>query len=152
MNLADGWTGNSRLDVFKQQINALLVTFLIVKAASFVWDAPGQLFCDPGVPWRVELFLLGAYTLPVLSALGQVRGKPRHAFWAYLCLVWIAPWYGFFNGAVLAGAGLALECPGRTWMPYAAAFAGGIPATYIGVWLGRWTGRSEPMRSPWQTL
>jgi hypothetical protein len=71
-------------------------------------------YCEPLVPWRIEIALFGSYGLSYLTFMA----RQRHRAWAVypvalLALLWIAPFYGFFSAPLFLGVSLNTMCSGR---------------------------------------
>ena len=71
-------------------------------------------YCEPLVPWRIEIALFGSFVGGYLT----VMAHARHLAWAVyplmlLALLWIAPFYGFFSAPVFLGVSLNTLCPDR---------------------------------------
>lgn len=71
-------------------------------------------YCEPLVPWRIEIALFGSFGLAYFTFMARQR---RGAWAAYplavLALLWIAPFYGFFSAPLFLGVSLNTMCPGR---------------------------------------
>ncbi len=72
-------------------------------------------YCEPLVPWRIEIALFGSFALAYVTSMA----RQRHRAWvvyplAMLALLWIAPFYGFFSAPLFVGMSLNTMCPGRT--------------------------------------
>ena len=71
-------------------------------------------YCEPLVPWRVEIAIFGSFGLAYLTSMAH----RRHRAWAVyplvvLALVAIAPFYGFFSAPLFLALSLNTMCPGR---------------------------------------
>lgn len=160
--LLAAWPTDSALNAEPRRTANTLVqhgsAFAVVYSAMFlanqVSDAPQAFFCASTVPWSPAIFAGGAYVLAVLSALGRRQGRSGIIHVVWVGIAWIAPWYGFFNVAIVTGAGLALACEGRSLSDYAILAVMGASASIAGTWVGRWLAAGLPNQpiNPYQDL
>jgi hypothetical protein len=87
------------------------VVLVIVAAAGWLTGrtlgSGAAFYCEPLVPWRIEIALFGSFGLAYFSFGARQR---RHAWATYplgvLALLWIAPFYGFFSAPLFLGVSL----------------------------------------------
>lgn len=71
-------------------------------------------YCEPLVPWRIEIALSGSFGVAYFTGLARQRGRAWAVYpLAVLALLWIAPFYGFFSAPLFLGASVTAMCPGR---------------------------------------
>jgi hypothetical protein len=73
-----------------------------------------EFYCEPLVPWRIEIALFGSFTVGSLAALAHARRQPWAAYpLTMVAFLWIAPFYGFFSAPLFLGISLNSMCPDR---------------------------------------
>jgi hypothetical protein len=71
-------------------------------------------YCEPLVPWRIEIALFGSFGVAYFTAMAHRRNRAWAAYpLVVLALLWIAPFYGFFSAPLFLGVGLNTICPDR---------------------------------------
>ena len=68
-------------------------------------------YCEPLVPWRIEIALFGSFVGGYLTVMAHA--PPGRSSLMLLALLWIAPFYGFFSAPVFLGVSLNTLCPNR---------------------------------------
>jgi hypothetical protein len=93
----------------------------LVIAAAGVWLIGRALgtgtayYCEPLVPWRIEIALGGSFGVAYVTGMARQRGRAWAAYpLAVLALLWIAPFYGFFSAPLFLGLSLNTMCSGRS--------------------------------------
>lgn len=127
-----------------QHIVAFCLAYALLFAVGSAWPAPQAFFCSPAIPWKPEIFAVGAFVLTVLTSLDRQREGSTKVPLIWLGAAWIAPWYGFFSIPAVIGAGLALDCVGRDATDYLYLALIGFPAIMAGEWTGKWIGAGLP--------
>ncbi len=114
-------------------VGAWLTSSLLGTGAAF--------YCEPLVPWRIEIALFGSFAVGTLTFLARAR---RRAWVVYpllmVAFMWIAPVYGFFSAPLFLGVSMNSVCPDRsiaTVLPTALGMVAGEQAgrDFAG-WLG----------------
>lgn len=71
-------------------------------------------YCEPLVPWRIEIPLFGSIGLASVTSIARRRTRVWATYpLALVALLWIAPFYGFFSAPLFLGMSLNAMCPGR---------------------------------------
>lgn len=71
-------------------------------------------YCEPLVPWRIEIALSGSFGVAYFTGLARQRGLVWVVYpLGVLALLWIAPFYGFFSAPLFLGVSVTAMCPGR---------------------------------------
>jgi hypothetical protein len=71
-------------------------------------------YCEPRVPWRIEIALFGSLAVGYLTSMARTR---RRAWVVYplvmVASLSIAPFYGFFSAPLFLAVSLSSMCPDR---------------------------------------
>jgi hypothetical protein len=127
-----------------QHVVAVCLVYALLFAVGWAWAAPRAFFCSSAVPWKPEIFAVGACLLTVLASLNRQRKASVQFPLIWIGAAWIAPWYGFFSISAVIGAGLALDCVGRDATDYLYLALISVPAIIAGEWFGSWLGADLP--------
>ena len=100
--------------------NVLADAVVLVIVAAGAWligrvlGTGAGFYCEPLVPWRIEIALAGSFGVAYVAAMARQRRRARAVYpLAVLALLWIAPFYGFFSPPLLLGLSLTTMCPAR---------------------------------------
>jgi hypothetical protein len=98
-----------------------------------VVGAGAAFYCEPLVPWRMEIALFGSFVAGYFT----VMAHAHHLAWAVypltmLALLWIAPFYGFFSAPLFLGISLNTLCSDRP-LPT-------VLLTALSMLVGEWVG------------
>lgn len=90
-------------------------------------------YCEPLVPWRIEIALFGSFVGGYLT----IMAHAHHLAWAVypltmLALLWIAPFYGFFSAPLFLGISLNTLCSARPLRT--------VLLTVLSMLVGEWMG------------
>jgi hypothetical protein len=105
-------------------------------------------YCEPLVPWRIEVALFGSFIGGYLT----VMAHARHLAWAVypltmIVLLWIAPFYGFFSAPLFLGVSLNTLCYDRPIPTVLLAVLGMLIGERVGSAVAGWmSGRSTAHR------
>jgi hypothetical protein len=98
-----------------------------------------EFYCEPLVPWRIEIALFGSFAVGCLTVLARAR---RQAWAAYpltmVAFLWIAPFYGFFSAPLFLGVSLNSMCPDRPLATVILTALGMIAGQQAGRGLAGW--------------
>ncbi|HUG35916.1 MAG TPA: hypothetical protein VML54_03140 [Candidatus Limnocylindrales bacterium] len=96
-------------------------------------------YCEPLVPWHIEIALFGSFGVAYVTAMARQRRRARaaHAL-AVLALLWIAPFYGYFSAPVFLGLSLNMMCPGRPIVTVVLAALGMRVGEHLGLTAANW--------------
>jgi hypothetical protein len=94
------------------------VVVVLVGAGGWVLQrvfGPGTAFyCEPLVPWRIEIAFTGSFGLAYFTFMALQRRRAWAVYpLALVGLLWIAPFYGFFSAPLFLAVSLNIRCPGR---------------------------------------
>lgn len=103
-------------------------------------------YCEPLVPWGIEIALVGSFGVAYLTGMARQRGRAWAAYpLAVLALLWIAPFYGFFSAPLFLGVSLTAICPGRSIVSLILAALGLRVGEQVGLAAARWiSGATAP--------
>jgi hypothetical protein len=102
-------------------------------------------YCEPLVPWRIEIALLGSFGVAYFTGMARQRGRAWAAYpLAALALLWIAPFYGFFSAPLFLGVSLTAMCPGRPIVSVILAALGVRAGEQVGLAAARWIAGAVP--------
>ncbi len=105
-------------------------------------------YCEPAVPWRVEIAIFGSFAIGLLTRIAQARGRVRLVYPLTLIgFLWIAPFYGFFSGPVFLATGLLASCTNRSDAAVLLAAFGMAVGEQLGVTVGQWLSPPPTRRS-----
>jgi hypothetical protein len=101
-------------------------------------------YCEPAVPWRIEIAIFGSFAIPFLTRMAEVRGRARLVYpLTLIAFLWIAPFYGFFVGPVFLAIGLVAGCADRSLISVLLAGLGMIVGERLGIRLAAWLSTSS---------
>ncbi|HXJ77172.1 MAG TPA: hypothetical protein VMS64_00655 [Candidatus Methylomirabilis sp.] len=96
-------------------------------------------YCEPFVPWRIEIALFGSFGVAYFAAAVRQRRLARAAYpLAVLALLWIAPFYGFFSAPLFLGLSLNTMCAGRPIVTVVLAGVGMCVGEQLGLTAANW--------------
>lgn len=96
-------------------------------------------YCDPAVPWRIEIAIFGSFAVGFWTRMAGARGRARLVYpFTLIAFLWIAPFYGFFSGPVFLAIGVLVSCVNRGFFPVLLAAFGMIVGERLGHGLGVW--------------
>lgn len=102
-------------------------------------------YCEPLVPWRIEIALFGSFGIAYFTAMARLRDRAWAGYpFAALALLWIAPFYGFFSAPLFLGVSLTAMCPGRPMVSVILAAVGLRVGERIGLAAARWISGAVP--------
>jgi hypothetical protein len=102
-------------------------------------------YCEPLVPWRIEIALLGSFGVAYVTGMAGQRGRAWATYpLAVLALLWIAPFYGFFSAPLFLGVSLTAMCPGRPIVSVILAALGLRVGEQVGRAAARWISGAVP--------
>jgi hypothetical protein len=119
--------------------------FAGVWAIGRVTGTGAHFYCEPLVPWRIEIALFGSFAVGLLTAVPKSR---RFAWAAYpltmIAFLWIAPFYGFFSAPIFLGLSLNTPCPDRPISTVLLVALGMLVGERVGSAVNAWiSGRSS---------
>lgn len=104
-------------------------------------------YCEPLVPWRIEIALCGSFGVAYFTGMARQRGRAWAAYpLALLALLWIAPFYGFFSAPLFLGVSLNAMCPGRSLATTVLVALGMRVGEKLGLTVARWSGGASPSK------
>lgn len=72
-------------------------------------------YCEPQVPWRIEIALFGSFAVGTLTFLARARQRAWVVYpFIMVAFMWIAPFYGFFSAPLFLGVSLNSMCADRS--------------------------------------
>jgi hypothetical protein len=90
-------------------------------------------YCEPLVPWRIEIALFGSFVGSYLTVMAHAHHLAGAIYpLTMLALLWIAPFYGFFSAPLFLGISLNTLCSDRP-LPT-------VLLTALSMLVGEWTG------------
>jgi hypothetical protein len=102
-------------------------------------------YCEPLVPWRIEIPLFGSFAVAYVTGMARQRGRAWAAYpLTVVALLWIAPFYGFFSAPLFLGVGLTAMCPGRPILSVILAALGLRVGERVGLAIVRWISGAVP--------
>ena len=131
-------------------VQLLAGVFVLAAVSAGVWLAGrvlgtgAKFYCEPLVPWRIEIALFGSFVVGYLTFLAHARQRA----WAVYPLVmiaflWIAPFYGFFSGSLFLGISLNSLCSDRSMTTVFLTALGMIAGEQAGRGLAGWISTSS---------
>ncbi len=119
--------------------------FALVAIGAGVWltnrllGTGANFYCEPLVPWRIEIALFGSFAVGCLTFLagGRRRGWAVYPL-TMVAFLWIAPFYGFFSAPLFLGVSLNNMCPDRSMTTVLLAALGMIAGQQAGRGLAGW--------------
>ena len=121
-------------------VGVLLGVHLI---AAVLGDAR-SFYCNPAVPFRIEIAIFGSFAAGLCSRIAAARGQAQLVYPLLLVgFFWIAPFYGFFQGPVFLATGLVTGCGDRGVIPILLAASTMILTERLGNELGAWMSNPE---------
>jgi len=119
--------------------------FVLAAVSAGVWltarvlGTGAKFYCEPLVPWRIEIALFGSFVVGYLTFLAHARQRA----WAVYPLVmiaflWIAPFYGFFSGPLFLGISINSLCSDRSMTTVFLTALGMIAGEQAGRFLAQW--------------
>lgn len=110
-----------------------------------VFGTGAAFYCEPLVPWRIEIALLGSFGVAYVTGMAGQRGRAWAGYpLAVLALLWIAPFYGFFSAPLFLGVSLTAMCPGRPIVSVILAALGLRVGEQVGLAAARWLSGAVP--------
>lgn len=104
-------------------------------------------YCEPAVPWRIEIAIFGSFAIAFLTRMAEVRGRARLVYpLTLIAFLWIAPFYGFFVGPVFLAIGLVAGCTDRSLISLLLAGPGMIVGERLGCRLAAWLSTSSGLQ------
>jgi hypothetical protein len=96
-------------------------------------------YCEPAVPWRIEIAMFGSFAVGFWTRMADARGRARLIYpLALIALLWIAPFYGFFSAPIFLATELAAGCADRGFILVILAAFGMIVGQLLGNVVGAW--------------
>ena len=155
ISLAYGRRGRARVGPVPHQLRTDILSDTVVLAVvgAGCWligrglGTGAVFYCEPLVPWRIEIALFGSFGLAYLTALARQRRRAWAGYpLAVLALLWIAPFYGFFSAPLFLAVSLNTLCPDRP-IPTLFLTAVGLQAgERVGLALAGWPAGPPPPR------
>jgi hypothetical protein len=107
-------------------------------AGSLVGEAR-SFYCEPAVPWRIEIAVFGGFVSGLLLEMTRRRRLESALGPAvYLAIFWIGPFYGFFKAPMFLAQGLLIGCENHAVNGIITAAVGMLLAAYVGRFLATW--------------
>ena len=101
-------------------------------------------YCNPAVPFRIEIAIFGSFAVGLCTRIAAARGQAQLVYpLALVAFFWIAPFYGFFQGPVFLATGLVAGCGDRGVIPILLAASAMILTERLGNELGAWISKPE---------
>lgn len=127
------------------------IVFVIVAAGGWligrVLGTGAAFYCEPLVPWRIEIALGGSFGIASVTGMARQRRRAGAGYpVAVLALLWIAPFYGFFSAPLFLGMSLTTVCPGRSIVSLVLAALGMRVGEQVGLAVAGWTSGASPPR------
>ncbi len=122
-----------------------VAAFLGIQVLAVVLGDGHIFYCEPAVPWRIEIAIFGSFAIAFLTSAAEARSRARLVYaLTLIAFLWIAPFYGFFSGPIFLAVGLVANCPDRSLMSVPLVGLGMIVGEQLGNRLGTWL--STPAR------
>lgn len=132
------------LDLYAAALTAGAVAVGAWMISAVAGDA-SAFYCAPEVPWRIEIALFGSIVVGLSTAMAHVRRLSALMYpLTLMALLWIAPYYGYFSGAVYLGLGLVAGCPDRSVVQLGVTALGMVAGKVIGNMLANWLSNRAP--------
>jgi len=127
------------------------VVFVVVGAGGgLVGRAVGTgatFYCEPLVPWRIGIAMLGSFGVAYFTGLARPRGRAWIVYpLAVLALLWIAPFYGFFSASLFLAVSVTAVCPGRPIVGVILVALGLRVGEQVGLAVAGWISGAVPTR------
>ncbi len=127
------------------------VVLVIVGAAGWVigraLGTRAAFFCEPLVPWRIEIALGGSFGVAYVTLMARQRRRAWAAYpLAVVALLWIAPFYGFFSAPLFLGVSLNTMCHGRPIVSVVLTALGMRVGEQVGLAAAGWISGAFPPR------
>ena len=129
----------------------LVAGFTLVAVGAGAWLVNSMMgsgvnfYCEPLVPWRIEIALFGSFFVGFVTFLATTR---QRAWLVYpltmVVLLWIAPYYGFFSAPLFLGISLSSMCPDRSLITTLLAALGMIVGEQAGLRVAGWISDGVP--------
>ena len=104
-------------------------------------------YCEPLVPWRIELAFFGGFGIAYFTVMARQRDRAREAYpLVVLALLWIAPFYGFFSAPLFLGISLNTMCASRPIVTAALTAVGMRVGEQLGLAVAAWIYSAPPRR------
>lgn len=104
-----------------------------------VFGTGANFYCEPLVPWRIEIALFGSFVVGFATILSSAHQRARVVYpLTMVALFWIAPFYGFFSAPLFLGISLNSMCPDRSSVTTLLAALGMIAGEQAGLRLAGW--------------
>ncbi len=137
---------SAALTLARSPILLLLVAgFTLVAVGAGVWlvnsviDSGVNFYCEPLVPWRIEIALFGSFFVGFVTFMAAPRRRARLLYpLTMVGLLWILPFYGFFSAPLFLGISLSNMCPDRSLITTLLAALGMIAGEQAGLRLAGW--------------
>jgi len=101
-------------------------------------------YCAPAIPWRIDIALFGSFIIALLATLARPRGILKLTYpLSLLTLLWIAPYYGYFSGAIFLGISLINQCADRSAVQLVLVAAGMVTGNVLGILFALWLSKSS---------
>lgn len=98
-----------------------------------------EFYCEPFVPWRIEIALFGSLAVGILTTMPAARRLEWAVYpLTMIAFLWIAPFYGFFSAPLFLGISLNNMCPDRSVAAVVLAALGMFVGGQIGHAVARW--------------
>ena len=96
-------------------------------------------YCEPAVPWRIEIAMFGSFAVGFWTRMADARGRARLIYpLTLIALLWIAPFYGFFSAPIFLATQLAAGCADRGFVFLILAASGMVVGEPLGSVIGAW--------------
>jgi hypothetical protein len=105
-------------------------------------------YCEPFVPWRIEIAIFGSFAVGILTTMPPV-GRLEWTIHpiTMFAFLWIAPFYGFFSAPLFLGISLNNMCPDRSMTSVVLAALGILAGGQIGHGVARWISNRPSSRA-----
>jgi hypothetical protein len=118
---------------------ALIVIGASVCVIGHVFGTGAEFYCEPIVPWRIEIALSLSFVLGILTTMPPIGRLERAAYpLTMIAFLWIAPFYGFFSAPLFLGISLNTMCPDRSLPTIILAALGMYVGGKVGEAVAKW--------------
>lgn len=131
-------------------VQLLAGLFVLAAVSAGVWltgrvlGMGAKFYCEPLVPWRIEIALFGSFAVGYLTFVAHARQRAWAVYpLAMIALLWIAPFYGFFSGPLFLGISLNNLCSDRSVVTVFLTALGMIAGEQAGRVLAQWMTKSS---------